>query len=106
MVRKRKRTEVIIAQPTALYCLIDDITKRADQICMQLQLEMQPDAGMMPQSFWRNVVSSGVILLVPPHNADTTGIWCTVRHTALRTPLSSCDNFVIPFCAKKLDNCF
>ncbi|GBM91479.1 hypothetical protein AVEN_237628-1 [Araneus ventricosus] len=31
---------------------------------------------------------------VPPHNADTTGIWCTVRYTALRAPLSSCDKFV------------
>ncbi|GBL85971.1 hypothetical protein AVEN_59519-1 [Araneus ventricosus] len=27
-------------------------------------------------------------------NADTTGIWCTVRDTALRTPLSSSDKFV------------
>ncbi|GBO35022.1 hypothetical protein AVEN_150449-1 [Araneus ventricosus] len=33
-------------------------------------------------------------LRFPPHNADTTGIWCTVRDTAPRTPLSSCDKFV------------
>ncbi|GBO35106.1 hypothetical protein AVEN_186566-1 [Araneus ventricosus] len=25
----------------------------------------------------------------PPLNTDTTGIWCTVRDTALRIPLSS-----------------
>ncbi|GBM20283.1 hypothetical protein AVEN_94560-1 [Araneus ventricosus] len=30
----------------------------------------------------------------PALYADTTGIWCTVRDTALRTPLSSCDKFV------------
>ncbi|GBN49372.1 hypothetical protein AVEN_76339-1 [Araneus ventricosus] len=29
----------------------------------------------------------------PPHNADSTGIWYTVRDTALRTPLSSCYKF-------------
>ncbi|GBN65955.1 hypothetical protein AVEN_79857-1 [Araneus ventricosus] len=33
-------------------------------------------------------------LRVPPHNADTTGIWCTVRDTAIRAPLSSRDKFV------------
>ncbi|GBO10640.1 hypothetical protein AVEN_15865-1 [Araneus ventricosus] len=33
-------------------------------------------------------------LRVPPHNADTTGIWCTVRGIDLRTPHSSCDKFV------------
>ncbi|GBM19557.1 hypothetical protein AVEN_362-1 [Araneus ventricosus] len=29
---------------------------------------------------------------VLPHNADTTEIWCTVRDTALRTPLHSAIN--------------
>ncbi|GBM21928.1 hypothetical protein AVEN_187932-1 [Araneus ventricosus] len=29
-----------------------------------------------------------------PHNADTTRIWCTMRDTALRTPLSFCEKFV------------
>ncbi|GBL85631.1 hypothetical protein AVEN_193099-1 [Araneus ventricosus] len=33
-------------------------------------------------------------LRVPPPNADTTGIWCTGRGNALRTPFSSCDKFV------------
>ncbi|GBO09711.1 hypothetical protein AVEN_38298-1 [Araneus ventricosus] len=33
-------------------------------------------------------------LKVPPHNADITGIWCTVRETALLKLLSSCDKFV------------
>ncbi|GBO26060.1 hypothetical protein AVEN_128315-1 [Araneus ventricosus] len=33
-------------------------------------------------------------LRVPTHNADTTAIWCTVRNTALSTPLSSCTKFV------------
>ncbi|GBM11662.1 hypothetical protein AVEN_16967-1 [Araneus ventricosus] len=42
----------------------------------------------------RGTVGHCPCLGVPPHNADTTGIWCTVRETALRTPLSSCDKFV------------
>ncbi|GBO32386.1 hypothetical protein AVEN_199448-1 [Araneus ventricosus] len=29
-------------------------------------------------------VASPSWIRVPPHNADTTGIWCTVRDTALR----------------------
>ncbi|GBO06561.1 hypothetical protein AVEN_134118-1 [Araneus ventricosus] len=38
---------------------------------------------------------------------DATGIWFTLRDTALRTPLSSCNRICgnNPFCAKKLDNC-
>ncbi|GBO19279.1 hypothetical protein AVEN_28225-1 [Araneus ventricosus] len=39
-------------------------------------------------------VASPLFLRVPPHNADTTGIWCTVQDTALRTPHSSHDKFV------------
>ncbi|GBL91874.1 hypothetical protein AVEN_132250-1, partial [Araneus ventricosus] len=35
-----------------------------------------------------------LMLLVPPHNADNTGTWCTVQDTALRTLLLSCDKFV------------
>ncbi|GBN53335.1 hypothetical protein AVEN_35132-1 [Araneus ventricosus] len=33
-------------------------------------------------------------LMFTRHNDDTTRLWCTVRDTALRTPLSSYDKFV------------
>ncbi|GBM05150.1 hypothetical protein AVEN_197712-1 [Araneus ventricosus] len=33
-------------------------------------------------------------LCISTYNADTTGLLCTVRDTARRTPLSSCDKFV------------
>ncbi|GBM07589.1 hypothetical protein AVEN_230026-1 [Araneus ventricosus] len=39
-------------------------------------------------------VPNPLCLRVRPHDADTTGIWYTVRDPALRTPLSSCDKFV------------
>ncbi|GBL98662.1 hypothetical protein AVEN_19711-1 [Araneus ventricosus] len=35
-----------------------------------------------------------LIFTRPPHSTDTTGIWCKVRDTTLRTPLSSCDKFL------------
>ncbi|GBL92065.1 hypothetical protein AVEN_102612-1 [Araneus ventricosus] len=57
------------------------------------------DPTILPYEFIhsRCTVDNNVSLprACPTHNADTTGIWCTVRDTALRTPLSSCDKFVM-----------
>ncbi|GBO29419.1 hypothetical protein AVEN_11085-1 [Araneus ventricosus] len=49
MNRTNHRFQVL--QQAARYWLIGDITKRADPICMQLQLKILPGAMMMPQGF-------------------------------------------------------
>ena len=60
---------------------------------------------LIPTCAYQDVASS-CCLHIRPHNPGTTGIWYIVRNTALFTPLTLNSVSILPFWAKKINNCF
>ncbi|GBN33734.1 hypothetical protein AVEN_265693-1 [Araneus ventricosus] len=70
----------------ARYWSIDDITKRADPICMQLQFEILPDAATMPPS---KHPSSGSTLQTKKSTSVATFHTCSSNRQGVVEALSS-----------------